>query len=126
MAATATTKQLLETYYAGFAQKQGWESVIADDFSFTGGDMTKNAPIVGKAGYIEVINRFSRAFQTMRVKDMIVEGDKAYVTGNYDFRFPNGTNVNGDVAEVWTAKNGKLQSLTIFFDTLTFDRNTPK
>jgi len=121
-----STKQLLETYYNGFAQKEGWESVISDDFKFIGGDMTKTAPIVGKAAYIEVIKRFSRAFQSMRVKEMIIAGDHACVIGNYDYVFPNGASINGNVAEVWTARNGKLDSLTIFFDTLTFDRNIPK
>lgn len=121
-----STKQLLETYYKGFAQKEGWESVISDDFKYIGGDMTKTAPAVGKAAYIEVIKRFSRVFQSMRVKEMIVDGEKASVIGNYDFKFPNGESVNGDVSEIWTAKNGKLASLTIFFDTLTFDKNLPK
>lgn len=120
------TKQLLETYYKGFAQKEGWESVISDDFKYTGGDMTKTAPAVGKAAYIEVIKRFSRVFQSMHVKEMIVDGEKACVIGNYDFKFPNGEVINGDVSEIWTAKDGKLTSLTIFFDTLTFDKNIPR
>ncbi len=117
---------MLDTYYKGFAQKQGWESVIADDFIFTGGDMTKSSPVTGKAAYIDVIARFSRAFDTMRVKEMIVEGDMASVIGNYDFVFPNGTRINGDVAEIWKVESGKLKSLAIFFDTLSFDKNTPK
>lgn len=121
-----STKQLLETYYKGFAQKEGWEAVISEDFKFTGGDMTKTAPITGKAAYIEVIKRFSRVFQAMRVKEMIVAGDSACVIGNYDFKFPNGASINGDVAEIWKTKDGKLDSLTIFFDTLVFDKNTPK
>lgn len=120
-----STKQLLETYYKGFAQKKGWESVIADDFKYIGGDMTKTKPIVGKDAYIEVINRFSKVYQAMRVKKMIIKGNDAFVIGNYDLKFPNGTTMNGDVAEVWKAKNGKLKSLRIFFDTLTFERNTP-
>ena len=121
-----STQELLDTYYKGFAQKEGWEPVISDDFKFTGGDMTKTTPVVGKAAYIEVIKRFSRVFQAMRVKEMIVEGDQACVVGNYDFIFPNGATINGDVAELWKAKDGKLDSLTIYFDTLTFDKNTPK
>lgn len=121
-----STKQLLETYYNGFAKKQGWESVISDDFKFIGGDMTETTPTIGKNAYIEVIKRFSRVFQSMNVKEMIIEGENACVIGNYDYIFPNGASVNGDVAEIWKAKNGKLDSLVIFFDTLTFDRNTPK
>ncbi len=86
--------------------------------------MTKTTPTVGKAAYIEVIKRFFRVFRTMRVKEMIIEGENAWVIGNYDFTFPNGVTMNGDVAELWKAKNGKLDSLTIFFDTLTFDKNS--
>jgi hypothetical protein len=121
-----STRELLEIYYTGFAQKQGWESVISDDFKYIGGEMTKAAPAIGKDAYIKVINRFSRMFQTMRVKQMIIEGENACVIGNYDFKFPNGVSINGDVSEIWKAKNGKLDSLSIFFDSLTFDKNAPK
>lgn len=119
-------KELLETYYNGFAQKQGWESVISDDFKFTGGDMYNTAPTIGKAAYMAVIDRFSKTFRSMRAVETIVDGNKACVIGNYDYQFPNGEKINGNVAEIWTSKNGKLDSLTIFFDTLTFDKNTPK
>ena len=121
---TMNTKQLLETYYEGFAKKSGWETVISDDFKFVGGDMTNTDPVKGKQGYIKVIERFSRVFKNMRVKNMIVDGDNACVIGNYDYQFPNGKKLNGDVAEIWTAKDWKLDSLTIFFNTLRFDKNT--
>lgn len=120
------TRDLLQAYYQGFARKQGWETVISDDFKFFGGDMTNQEPTVGKQAYMEVIKRFSRVFQSMHVKNMIVENDKACVIGSYDYQFPNGKALSGDVAEIWTAKEGKLNSLTIFFDTLTFEKNTPK
>ena len=119
----ATTRQLLENYYKGFAEKANWESVIADDFEYVGGDMNNIKPIVGKQAYIEIIKRFSQRFEAMRVKQMIVEDDKASVIGNYDFLFPNGFKLNGNVSENWTIKNGKLQSLTLYFDTLTFMTN---
>ena len=119
-----TTKDLLEIYYKGFAQKQGWETVISDDFKFVGGDMIKTDPIVGKQAYIDIIKRFSRLFQNMRVKEMIIDDDKACVIGNYDYVFPNGKSINGDVAEIWKIKDAKLSELTIFFDTLTFQENS--
>lgn len=119
----ATTRQLLEIYYRAFAEKSNWESVIADDFEYVGGDMNNTQPIVGKQAYIEVIKRFSQRFEAMRVTQMLIENDKASVIGNYDFKFPNGFKVNGNVSENWTVKNGKLQSLTLYFDTLTFMSN---
>jgi len=45
-----STKQLLEIYYKGFAEKANWESVIADDFHYVGGDMTKNRATYWKTG----------------------------------------------------------------------------
>ena len=54
---------------------------------------------------------------------MLIQGDTACVIGNYDFKFPNGKEINGNVAEIWTVKIDKLQSLTIYFDTLTFANN---
>ncbi|WP_276371845.1 hypothetical protein [Chryseolinea sp. H1M3-3] len=119
----AITKQLLESYYKGFAAKSNWEDTIADDFQYVGGDMTNTKPVVGKQAYIEIIKRFSQRFESMRVKQMVVDEDKASVIGNYDFQFPNGQKINGNVSENWTVKNGKLQSLTLYFDTLTFMSN---
>ena len=117
------TRQLLETYYKGFAAKSNWEDTIADDFLYIGGDMTNTQPVAGKQAYVDIIKRFSQRFESMRVKQMIVDGDKASVIGNYDFQFPNGRKINGNVSENWTIKNGKLQSLTLYFDTLTFMTN---
>jgi len=117
------TKQLLDSYYKGFAAKSNWEHTIAEDFQYVGGDMNNTKAVVGKQAYIEIIKRFSERFQSMRVKQMIIEGDKASVIGNYDFQFPNGQKINGNVSENWTVKNGKLQSLTLYFDTLTFMTN---
>jgi hypothetical protein len=37
-----TTKELLESYYKGFAEKSNWESVLSDNFKFIGGDLKKN------------------------------------------------------------------------------------
>jgi ketosteroid isomerase-like protein len=119
-----TAKELLEIYYSGLVRKEGWEAVISDDFKFVGGDMTKTTPIVGKDNYVAIINRFSRLFGTMRVKQMIVEQDNACVIANYDYVFPNGMAISGDVAEIWKVQGGKLDALTIFFDTLTFQNNT--
>lgn len=117
------TKQLLEVYYKGFAAKANWESVIADDFQYIGGDMTNLTPVIGKQAYIQIIQRFSQRFEAMRVQQMIVEEYKAAVIGNYDFVFPNGVKINGNVAEFWTVKDSKLSSLTLYFDTLTFMSN---
>jgi len=115
-----TTKELLDLYYTGFAKKQGWETVIADDFEFTGGDMTRTSPVVGKQSYIAIIERFGKLFTNMQVKESFYSEDGAFVLANYDYVFPGGKKINGNVAELWKVKDGKLSALTIFFDTENF------
>jgi ketosteroid isomerase-like protein len=115
-------QELLDTYYRGLAQKEGWESVLAEDMRFVGGDMTKQEPVVGKQSYVQVIQRLSRLFADVRVVKSFVDGDQAFVLAEYNWTFPHDVNIKGTVAEYWKVRNGKLGELTIFFDTGSFDR----
>ncbi len=58
-----STKQLLETYYEGFARKEGWELVISEDFKFFGGDMTKKAHLWEKLPTLKPLNGFPACFK---------------------------------------------------------------
>ena len=84
--------------------------------------MTKPAPQVGRANYIQVIQRLSRLFVGVRVLKAFVDGDAAFVLASYAWTFPHGVNIEGAVAELWKVQDGKLQELTILFDTQSFDR----
>jgi len=115
-----SNRDLLKAYYESLTKKKDLDFALSDDFKFVGGDMTKTEPLIGKLAYAEVIKRFSKLFTSVRVKEMILEGDHAFVQANYDYTFPNGKIINGDVAELWKIKGNKLDALTIFFDTLSF------
>jgi hypothetical protein len=91
-----TTKELLDEYFRGQAKNSGWEHLIADDFRFLGGRNMTEPPVLGKAGFIKVMTNFHNLFTAMRVKDQVVDGDRAYVLTNYDFSFPNGKKANVD------------------------------
>ena len=56
------------------------------------------------------------------MKRMIVAGDRACAIVNYDLVSPRGNKFNADVAEIWEAKNGKLDSIAIYFDTALFQK----
>jgi predicted dithiol-disulfide oxidoreductase (DUF899 family) len=110
-----TLQALLDTYYAGLARRKGWDETIADDFVFTGANPGNGSR--GKAAYSEVLHRFSRMFETVRVKQLIIQGDMASAVVTYGAVSPSGKKATFDISEVWTARNGKLASLTIYFDT---------
>jgi ketosteroid isomerase-like protein len=112
---TMTIKALLETYYDGLQKRSGWEQTIADDFVFESG--SPNGPARGKAAYTEAVHRFGRVFETVSIKQMTIQGDTACVIATYNVVSPAGKKTTVDIAEVWTARDGRLTSLTIYYDT---------
>jgi ketosteroid isomerase-like protein len=113
-----TTQTLLDVYYKGLAARSGWDEVIADDFTFTGA--SPNTGTVGKAAYIEALRRFGRVFEKVTIGRRIVEGDAAAVVVTYDLVSPSGRKTTMDIVELWTARANRLASLTVFYDTATW------
>jgi len=113
-----TIKALLDTYYEALAKRADWDGTIAEDFAFTGGSPDSGSR--GKAAYNEAIRRFSRVFDTVRVKRAIVQGESACVIATYGLVSPSGKKTQMDIAEVWGAREGRLASLAIYFDTATW------
>jgi ketosteroid isomerase-like protein len=109
------TQTLIDTYYAGLAKRGGWDAALADDFAFTAGNAGNGSQ--GKASYAEVLRQFGRMFDSVDVKHSIVDGDHACVIASYGAISPSGSRRVFDIAEVWKARDGKLASLTIYFDT---------
>jgi|EndMetStandDraft_3_1072993.scaffolds.fasta_scaffold1005445_1 ketosteroid isomerase-like protein len=110
-----TIQSLLDTYYKGIHARSGWQDAITDDFSFTGANAGSASE--GKAAYGEVMRRFGRAYDTVALKDVTVDGSKVCAVVTYGAVSPSGKKASFDIAEMWTVRDGKLASLRIFFDT---------
>ena len=117
-----TTLELLTTYYAGLAKKAGWESTISDGFTFTGAaGLPKPPSSRGKDQYLAVIERFSRVYEDVRLKESVVGDGNAFVVASYDLVSPSGKKMTLDIGEHWQLRGGKLDSLAIYYDTATFN-----
>ena len=108
-------KALIDAYYEGLSKRSGWETPLADDFVFVGGNA--NVGSHGRAAYAEILHQFFRMFETVTVKQSTIDGDTACVIATYRAVSPSGKKQSFDVAEVWTARDGQLASLAIYFDT---------
>jgi ketosteroid isomerase-like protein len=64
-----------------------------------------------------VLRRFGRSFETVAPTQVIVDGENACVIATYGIVSPSGMKKTVDIAELWTARDGRLNSLTIYFDT---------
>jgi len=118
------TESLLKRYYASLKSPEALEELLTEDFRFIGGDMTKPEALVGRDAYLAVLKRLSGLFSQVKLEQVFVNGNHAAVVARYDWTFPKAGLVPGSVAEIWTIRNGRLQELKIFFDTMSFDRLT--
>lgn len=107
-------RDTIERYFVAI-HSGGWESYISDDFIFVNGNFDRTEH--GRSAYVEGAGRFFRTSTGVRIRDLVIDGEKAAVLARYDIRSPKGTTGTCDVAELLTVRSGKLHSSAIFFDT---------
>jgi ketosteroid isomerase-like protein len=116
-----STKDLVLSYYDSLNRKDGkWQELYSEDASFADASQTLNAK--GKAAVLQSFTPFLKGVESVKVKQLIVDGKDACAIVSYDYVNPKGAKMRQDVAEVWQVNNGKLTQLTIYFD-LTAYRN---
>jgi len=116
-----TTKDTIQGYFNCLKQKTEWESFLSDDMIFT----SYTSPIKqvrGKEAYIEATKRFYSMIISVEVKDLMIEGEKACALTRYELQPPKGNTFISDVAEIFTVKNGKIDSFAIYFDSAPFPK----
>jgi ketosteroid isomerase-like protein len=116
-----TTRETLQAYFSGLEQRKDWQSFLADDMTFTSftSPMTR---ISGRATYIESTKRFYSMITTMKVKELIIDGERACALTHYDLQPPSGKSFGSDVAEVFGVRAGKITSFDIYFDSSPFPK----
>lgn len=107
------TEELIENYFKAIHQG-GWESYIADDFTFVNLNLDRVAH--GKQAYLEGAGKFFKTTTDVEVREMVDKGDKIAVIARYTTRNPKGDIGVCDVAEFLTVDKNKLTSSAIFFD----------
>lgn len=116
-----STKEVVQHYFAALAQKGRWEAFLADDLRF----ISFTSPVkelAGKATYLESTKRFFSMVIAVEVRDVIIEGAKACALTRYQLQAPSGPRFQSDVAELFTVKNGKIDTFAIYFDTAPFPK----
>jgi len=114
----SSIKVLLTKYYDGIAKGAGWSNLLADDFLLTG---TVAKESRGRDPYVN--NNFFKSVRGLRVREMITEGDSGFAIVSYDLITPRGKPFTSEVAEFWKAKDGRLDSVSIYFDTTAFSKS---
>jgi ketosteroid isomerase-like protein len=114
------TRRTIERYFEQLKAKSGWEASLADDIVFNS-FTSPPKEVRGKAAYLESTKRFYGSIQSMEVRQLTVEGDRAVALTRYRLRGPTG-DFTSDVAEAFGVAGGKINSLGIYFDTAPFPK----
>jgi len=109
-------KELLRKYFK-MLYEGDWESLLAEDMTFTNNGK-ENPP--GKNVYIEATKRFMKSAKSVKVKQLVVEGNSACALTSYGLVSPSGKTSTCEVAEFFTVSDGKIQSNSIIFDVAAF------
>ncbi len=117
MSSTQSTRELLRRYYEGLSGQVGWDQILADNLLLSGTVATESR---GRDAY--KANNFFKLVRGHKVKELITEGPNGFALVNYELMSPKGKTWSCDVAELWKAKDGKLDSISIYFDTAAFNK----
>jgi len=111
----STTRELLRRYYEGLPERDGWDRLLSNDILLTGAVAKESR---GRDAYTN--NKFFKMVKGLRVKETVVEGERAFALVNYDLMSPRGKPFSCDVAEFWKVEGERLDSIAIYFDTAAF------
>lgn len=110
-----STQEVVKSYYESQIRKDDqWKALWADDAVFSDASQTLLAK--GKESVIQSFMPFLKGVESLKISQMIVEGEKACSIIRYTYVNPKGEKMNQDVAEISEIRDGKLARLTIYFD----------
>ena len=114
-------KQVVQDYFEALKSKQDWRSFLADDLQFTS-FASPNKRLVGRAAYLDSTKRFFSMVTAVEVRSLIADGSTACALTRYELQPPHGERFHSDVAEIFTVRDGKIDSFGIYFDSAPFPK----
>ncbi len=117
-----TTGDVIRGYFNDLKERNGWESHLANDIVFT----SFTSPIkqvTGRDAYLQATKRFYSMIVDVEVRELMVEGTNACALTRYQLQPPNGgASFASDVAEVFSVRDGKIGTFSIYFDSAPFPK----
>ena len=112
-----SAEQVWQLFMQSIGEKTDiWQTLLADDVSFTGPVMQ----IQGKQDYIQTTLDFFKMVSDFKLH-RYVAGDSLVATEeSFTVTAPSGHALTLDVAEIYEVKDGKIQSVVIYYDAEAF------
>lgn len=115
-----STRSVVEGYYQALRSRGDWQTFLADDMAFIS-HVSPARQLAGKKAYLEGTQRFFSMIDSVTVRELIIDGEKACALTRYGLQSPRGR-FESDVAEILTVRGGKIDSFAIYFDSAPFPK----
>ena len=116
------TRSVVQGYFDALSRGDDWQAWLAEDIAFTS-FTSPVKEVKGKAAYLEATQRFYGSVRKVRLRQLLVDGDRACAFTRYELQPSNGASTfKSDVAELFKVRNGKIQSFEIYFDSAPFPK----
>jgi len=116
-----TAKETVRRYFDALEHKNNWDSLLADDMSFTS-HTSPNKQLRGRDAFLQSTNRFYSMVRSLDVRELIGEGDHVCALTRYELQPPAGPAFTSDVAEIFVVKNDRIAEFDIVFDSAPYPK----
>lgn len=118
-----TVTEIVNTFYrlnnavpTGHASMEDLHALLADDFVFTGPLMQ----VTGAAQFVGLLRQFMPFHESVTVVKQFPGQEEVCSITKLQLKTPAGGSLTVDVAEVIQVKDGKIASLTLYYDPRSF------
>ena len=116
------TKGTIEGFLGAVIDRADWISYLDEDLVFVSATSPLKQ-VSGKEAALPGLKRFYSMVETVQVRELIVEGDRACALTRYTLQPPGGrAPFQSDVAEIFTVGDDTITSFAIYFDTAPYPR----
>ena len=110
-----------EGFGAGMASgTDSWKEFIADDITFTG----PAAQVSGIEAFIKLNEGFMSMVRGARLNKAVEVGNFVITQVEIDVAMPSGKTITLDMSEWYETKDGKIQSIKVYYDAEEFRRES--
>ena len=110
-------EQIWGAYMESNQQKnEAWKDLLAENISFTGPTMQ----VQGKAGYIQTTENFFKMVRGFELKRYVAREDLLTTEVEVKVEAPSGKIISLEMAEFYSVRDGKIDSVKVFYDATEF------
>lgn len=114
-----TTRETIEGYFAALQTSDRWDGFLAEGLVFRS-YTSPTRQVTGRDAYLESTRGFYGMIETIELRELIVDGNKAFALTHYRLQPPGGDPFTSDVAEIFTVTDDKIDRFDIVFDSAPF------